>query len=113
MQAENKPTDQAIKRFSLEQALTAAKALHQSRIGLMGHYYGGMLDVYSDYTQLSSVFGNHFELVEMDELKSIRDAAAENDIDEMLAEFAPKPAPFGAPAAKPTAAPVVKPAPKE
>ncbi len=68
-------------------AASVAKVLRQSRIGLLGHYYGGMLDVYSDYTQLSSVFGSHFDLVEMDELKSIRDDLQEKDRDEMLAEF--------------------------
>jgi L-arabinose isomerase len=68
-------------------AAYVTKVLRQSRIGLLGHYYGGMLDVYSDYTQLTSVFGNHFELVEMDELKSLRDAVTEKDIDKMLAEF--------------------------
>jgi len=64
-----------------------AKVLRESHIGLMGHYYGGMLDVYSDYTQLTSTFGNHFELLEIDELKSLRDAASEKDIDDMLVEF--------------------------
>jgi L-arabinose isomerase len=68
-------------------AAYVAKVFRQSRIGLIGHYYGGMLDVYSDYTQLTSVFGNHFELVEMDELKSLRDAVTEKDIEKMLAEF--------------------------
>jgi L-arabinose isomerase len=68
-------------------AIYVAKVFHQSRIGLLGHYYGGMLDVYSDYTQLSGVFGNHFELVEMDELKALRDAATGQDIDSMLDEF--------------------------
>jgi len=68
-------------------AAYVAKVFHQSRIGLMGHYYGGMLDVYSDYTQLTSVFGNHFELVEIDELKSFRDAATDKDVDNMLVEF--------------------------
>lgn len=68
-------------------AAYVAKVFRQGRIGLMGHYYVGMLDVYSDYTQLSSVFGNHFELIEMDELKSLRDAVTEGDIDKMLVEF--------------------------
>jgi L-arabinose isomerase len=68
-------------------AASVAKVFRQGRIGLMGHYYGGMLDVYSDYTQLGSVFGNHFELVEIDELKSLRDTVTEKDIDDMLAEF--------------------------
>lgn len=68
-------------------AALVAKVFRQSRIGLMGHYYCGMLDVYSDYTQLTSVFGSHFELVEIDELKALRDSATDQDIDEMLAEF--------------------------
>lgn len=69
------------------EAAYVAKVFRQSRIGLMGHYYGGMLDVYSDYTQLTSVFGNHFALVEIDELKSFRDAATDEDVDTMLVEF--------------------------
>jgi L-arabinose isomerase len=69
------------------EAAFVAKVLHHVRIGLMGHYYCGMLDVYSDYTQLVSAFGNHFELVEIDELKALRDAASDKDVDDMLAEF--------------------------
>lgn len=68
-------------------AAYVARVFRQSRIGLMGHYYCGMLDVYSDYTQLTSVFGNHFELVEIDELKSLRDASTDKDVDDMMAEF--------------------------
>ena len=68
-------------------AASVAKVFRESRIGLMGHYYSGMLDVYSDYTQLSSAFGNHFELVEIDELKALRDEVANKDIDDMLVEF--------------------------
>lgn len=69
------------------EAASVVKVIQQSNIGLLGHYYGGMLDVYSDYTQLSSVFGSHFEIMEMDELKSMRDTVTENEIDAMLAEF--------------------------
>jgi L-arabinose isomerase len=68
-------------------AIYVAKVFRHSRIGLMGHYYGGMLDVYSDYTQLSGVFGHHFELVEIDELGSLRDAVSEEELQDMLAEF--------------------------
>ena len=36
--------------------------MRANRVGVLGHYYCGMLDVYSDLTQQSAVFGNHFEL---------------------------------------------------
>ena len=64
-----------------------AKTLRCSSIGLLGHYYCGMMDVYSDYTQLAAVFGNHFEIVEMDELKALRDLVTEAEVEEMVAEF--------------------------
>jgi len=50
------------------------------RVGVLGHYYCGMLDVYSDLTQQSSVFGNHFELVEMCELNELRKAVTEDGV---------------------------------
>jgi L-arabinose isomerase len=46
-----------------------------------------MLDVYSDYTQLASVFGNHFEILEMDEVKELRDQVNEVEIESMQARF--------------------------
>lgn len=69
------------------EAARAARLLRQSRIGLLGHYYAGMLDVYSDYTQLSGVFGNHFTLLEMDELKALRDTVTTQEVARMRAEF--------------------------
>ncbi len=69
------------------EAARAAGALRHSRIGLLGHYYGGMLDVYSDYTQLAGVFGNHFSVVEMDELQALRDQATAEEVAAMRAEF--------------------------
>lgn len=55
--------------------VTAAKVragLAASRIGLLGRYYGGMLDVYSDTTRLASRFGCHHEVLEMDEVVDLR-----------------------------------------
>lgn len=68
-------------------AARTAKELQGCKIGLLGHYYNGMLDVYSDYTQLSSAFGNHFDLIEIDELKALRDRVDTPEVDDMLAEF--------------------------
>jgi L-arabinose isomerase len=61
--------------------------MHAAAIGLMGHYYGGMMDVYSDYTQLAAVFGTHFELMEIDELKALRDGVTEGEVRDMLVKF--------------------------
>jgi len=55
-------------------AATKVKAaVRDSRFGILGHYYCGMLDVYSDTTNLAAVFGNHFELLEIDQLKLLHD----------------------------------------
>ena len=50
-----------------------------NRVGVLGHYYGGMLDVYSDLTQQSAAFGNHFELIEMCELHALRERVAADE----------------------------------
>ncbi len=65
--------------------VTAAMRTH--RMGVLGHYYCGMLDVYTDLTKLSAVFGTHFELLEMCELKKYRDAAADDRVVEKIEEF--------------------------
>jgi L-arabinose isomerase len=54
-------------------AIRVKALLRDTRIGILGHYYCGMLDVYTDITRLASVFGSHFELLEIDELKALRD----------------------------------------
>ena len=69
------------------QAVRVIKQLSNTRTGLMGHYYNGMLDVYSDITQQSAVFGNHFEIVEFGVLKSFREQVSNAQIEEKLEEF--------------------------
>ena len=63
------------------EAARVAAVMRNNRVGLLGHYYNGMLDIYSDLTQHSAQFGNHFEILEMCELKAMRDAVAESEID--------------------------------
>jgi len=43
--------------------------LREARHGLMGHLYPGMLDVSTDLTLLSTHFGSHVEVLELDDLR--------------------------------------------
>lgn len=61
--------------------------MRNNRLGVLGHYYCGMLDVYTDLTQQSAVFGTHIELLEMCELKKYRDEATQSEIDRKLQEL--------------------------
>tara|TARA_X000000368_G_scaffold84789_1_gene64207 strand:+ start:399 stop:1805 length:1407 start_codon:yes stop_codon:yes gene_type:complete len=68
-------------------AAKVALAMRTNRVGVLGNYYGGMLDVYSDLTQQSSVFGNHFEILEMCELFEFREAVSKQDLKKKINEF--------------------------
>ena len=54
------------------EAARVAHVMEHNRLGVMGHYYGGMLDIYSDLTQQCAGFGGHIEIVEVDELAALR-----------------------------------------
>jgi L-arabinose isomerase len=68
-------------------AIAVRAALRDSRIGILGHYYAGMLDVYTDLTRLADVFGCHFDLIEMDLLKFHRDRVGAEDVNRKLSQF--------------------------
>jgi L-arabinose isomerase len=68
-------------------AARVAAAMRSNRMGVLGHYYGGMLDVYSDLTRHSVVFGTHIELLEMCELKKYRDEVTIAEVHEKIREF--------------------------
>ena len=70
------------------EAARVAAAMRNNRLGLLGHYYCGMLDVYTDLTKQSSVFGTHIELLEMCELKKYRDEATNLEVELKTLEFA-------------------------
>ena len=69
------------------EATRVMAALFHNRLGLMGHYYGGMLDIYSDVTQLCATFGGHPEIIEVDELSQLRREITDLQIRKRLAEF--------------------------
>jgi L-arabinose isomerase len=69
------------------EAARVAEVMAQSRLGILGHYYNGMLDVYSDPTQQSIFFGTAVEHLEIDDLKGRRDKITEPEIAAKTAEF--------------------------
>jgi L-arabinose isomerase len=69
------------------QAAQVAHTMAYNRMGCMGHYYSGMLDIYSDLTQQYASFGGHIELLEVDELADIRKSVTEDEIRERVAQF--------------------------
>jgi L-arabinose isomerase len=74
----------------IEQWLKAAEvshALRHSRLGLMGHYYGGMLDIATDLTQVCGRFGIHIEMLEVDELSALRRGVAPEQITAKANQF--------------------------
>ena len=63
-------------------AAGVAHTMEHNRLGVMGHYYGGMLDIYSDLTQQCAYFGGHIEIVEVDELAALRRQVSDTEIQE-------------------------------
>jgi L-arabinose isomerase len=68
-------------------AAKVASTMNSNRLGVLGHYYGGMLDVYTDLTKQAAAFGTHIELVEMCELKKHHDEASDTEVEEKINEF--------------------------
>ncbi len=71
-------------------AARTKQVMADNRVGVLGHYYCGMLDVYSDLTQQSAVFGSHFELIEMCELHRLREQVTKPQCEEKIREFRQK-----------------------
>ncbi|HEV7926657.1 MAG TPA: arabinose isomerase [Verrucomicrobiae bacterium] len=69
------------------EAARVAHTMFHNRLGLMGHYYGGMLDIYSDTTLQCATFGGHMEIVEVDELAALRCEVNARQIKERVAKF--------------------------
>lgn len=69
------------------EAAKVAEVMRNNRLGVLGHYYCGMLDVYTDLTKQAAAFGTHIELVEMCELKKYRDEATDAEVNAKIDEF--------------------------
>jgi L-arabinose isomerase len=56
-------------------AASAVRSLRTARVGFLGHTYPGMLDLYSDFTQVHAQTGAHVEVLEIDDLVERVEAA--------------------------------------
>jgi L-arabinose isomerase len=74
----------------IQQWVEAAKVAHimqYNKMGVMGHYYSGMLDIYTDVTKQLIVFGGHVEVIEVDELSALKEKVTTEAVQKKLAEF--------------------------
>lgn len=70
------------------QAGKVAHTLSHTTLGLMGNYYSGMLDIYTDLTLQCATFGTHIEMIEPDELSILRNQVTKTEVGIKLTEFA-------------------------
>ena len=68
-------------------AARVANIMAHNRMGVMGNYYGGMLDIYSNLTLQCATFGGHVEVIEVDELSKLREAVDDGMIDSKIKAF--------------------------
>ena len=69
------------------QAARVMNTMQYNRLGCMGHYYSGMLDIYTDLTKQYAYFGGHIELLEVEELATLRKEVSEEAMKERLQLF--------------------------
>jgi L-arabinose isomerase len=61
--------------------------MSHNRLGLMGHYYNGMLDIACDTTRQVVTFGGHIEIIEVEELAALRREVVDSAVAQRVAEF--------------------------
>jgi len=69
------------------EAAKVANIMFHNRLGAMGHYYSGMLDIYTDLTQQLAIFGGHIEIIEVDELSALRKTLTVTEVSERVNYF--------------------------
>lgn len=69
-------------------AAVVANTMAHNRLGLMGHYYNGMLDIATDTTRQIAGFGGHIEIVEVEELAALRRGVTPDEVRAKRSEFA-------------------------
>lgn len=69
------------------EAARVAAGMFGNRLGLLGHYYSGMLDIQTDLTLQCAAFGTHLEHLEVDELSALRREVPPGEAAARLEEF--------------------------
>ena len=69
------------------EAASVANVMAHNRMGAMGHYYSGMLDIYTDLTLQLATFGGHIEIIEVDELSALRKTVSHAQSQERVQQF--------------------------
>lgn len=69
------------------EAAKVVRTMRTNRLGVMGHYYAGMLDVYTDITGQVATFGSHVDLLEIDELAELRGSVTAAEVETKIGEF--------------------------
>ncbi len=67
-------------------AAAAKRTLQHARFGFLGNTYGGMLDMYSDFTMIQAQTGLHVEILEMSDLVRLMDEVSEAEVRDKRAE---------------------------
>lgn len=70
------------------EAARVANIMAHTKLGVMGRYYNGMLDIYSDMALQSAAFGTVIEIVEIDELARIRSELEDAEVEIAMARIA-------------------------
>jgi len=82
--------DDPVSWQEIDEWVAAAKVVNimfYNRMGCMGHYYSGMLDIYTDLTAIYAHFGGHIELIEVEELVTFRKQVSPPEIKKRLDLF--------------------------
>jgi L-arabinose isomerase len=82
--------DDPVVEKEIAEWVEAAKVVHtmaHNRLGCMGHYYSGMLDIYTDLTGQYAAFGGHIDLIEVEELVIRRRQVSRGDVEKRVELF--------------------------
>ncbi len=69
------------------EAAQVVTQLAENRMGVLGHYYNGMLDIYSDLTLQAATFGGHIQHLEMCHLRQFHQEVSAQAISQKVEQI--------------------------